>query len=186
MSTGLHLTLDEYERMIEGGAFDALRDRRIELIDGELREMTPPGPTHTEAVSRITHWSVLEPPRDAVKVRIQDPIGIPQLDSAPQPDIVWAKPRTYVDRYPLPEEVLLLIEVADSSLDYDCGEKAELYAAAGIQDFWVVDLQNRVIHVFRRPSATGFQDRFAARFGDELRPLKFPDVRLDVTALLSF
>jgi Uma2 family endonuclease len=171
--------------MVEDNAFGALRNRRIELIYGELREMTPPGPSHTEAVSRINKWSVLEPPPDAVKVRVQDPIAIPQFESAPQPDVVWAKPRTYADRYPLPDEILLLIEVADSSLDYDCGEKAELYAAAGIEDYWVVDLQHRQIHVFRKPTPNGFETRSTARFGDELRPIRFPDVCLDVSALLS-
>jgi Uma2 family endonuclease len=75
---------------------------------------------------------------------------MPELDSAPQPDVAGVKVRTYRDRHPLPDEVLLLIEVADSSVDSDCGEKAALYAAAGIQDYWVVSLPERLIHVFRQ------------------------------------
>src|SRR5262249_33490628 len=113
MSVGLRLTLPEYERMIDYGAFDSLRDRRIELIHGELREMTPPGPDHSEAVSRLTEWSLEWATKKLARIRVQDPVGIPELDSAPQPDIVWAKVRNYRDRHPLPAEVLLLIEVAD-------------------------------------------------------------------------
>ena len=185
MSAGLRLTLDEYGRMIEAGAFDALRDRRIELIHGELREMTPPGPDHSEAVSRLSAWSIEARIKNLVKVRTENPIGIPGLESAPYPDVAWVKVRTYRDRHPLPHEVLLLIEVADSSLDSDCGEKAELYAAAGIQDYWVVSLSERLVHVFRKPQGGSYADHSTAKFGDELRPLAFPQFSLSVSDLLG-
>ena len=185
MNVALRLTFDEYMQMIAAGAFDTLRERKIELIHGELRTMTPPGPDHSGAVDWFNEWSILKPPRGKVTVRVQNPIAIPALDSAPQPDIVWAKRREYRDRHPLPADVLLLVEISDSSLDYDCGEKAELYAGAGIQDYWVVNLQDRVIHVFRQPSAAGYQDRKTIKFGEELRTLAFPDVRIVVADLFS-
>ncbi len=185
MSVALHITYDDYVHMIAAGAFDTMRDKRIELIHGELREMSPPGHPHSEVVSRVTHWSVLEPPRNRVKVRIQDPIAVPEQDSAPQPDIVWAKPKSYGDHYPQPNEVLLVIEVADSSLDYDCGEKAELYALGGIKDYWVVDVANQAIHVFRQPSKAGFAKRTRVQLGEQISPLAFPDVALDLTALFA-
>lgn len=185
MSVALRISLDEYLQMIDEGAFHALRDRRIELIHGELREMAPPGPDHSGTIDWVAEWSVLSPPRGLVTVRIQNPIAIPPLDSAPQPDIVWAKRRDYRDRFPLPDEVLLCIEVALSSLDYDCGEKADLYAAAGIQDYWVVDLEHRVIHVFRQPSPTGYQDRREAQMGQDLHPLALPQVSLPVADLFN-
>lgn len=185
MNVALRLTFDEYQRMIAAGAFDTLRDRRIELIQGELRTMTPPGPDHSGAVDWITEWSVLSPPRGKVTVRVQNPIAIPELDSAPQPDVVWAKRHDYRDHHPLPHEILLLIEVADSSLDYDTGDKAELYAEAGIADYWVVNLPDRVIHVFRTPSADGYQDKTTIKFGEELRPLAIPAVKISVAELFS-
>lgn len=166
MSVGLRINFDEYTQMVEGGAFDALRDKRIELIHGQLRSMTPPGPDHSGAVDWFTKWSVLSPPLDAVTVRIQNPVAIPALDCAPQPDVVWAKPRVYRDRHPLPEDVLLLIEISDSSLEYDCGEKAEVYAAAEIRDYWVVNLQDRLIHVFRNPLRGVYGERRDIRFGE--------------------
>lgn len=185
MSVALRITFDEYMEMIADGAFDALRDRRIELIHGELRAMTPPGPSHSGTVSRLIGWSTEPPIKKRVEIRIQDPIAIPQFDSAPQPDVAWVKLRDYRDRHPLPSEVLLLIEVADSSLESDCGEKAELYASAGIQDYWVVSLPERVIHIFRRPQDGAFAEHTIARFGDELRPLAYPKYSLSVTELLG-
>jgi Uma2 family endonuclease len=185
MSVTLRVSFEEYTQMVADGAFDALRDRRIELINGELRAMTPPGPDHSGTVSRLTDWSTEPPLKRRIQIRIQDPIAIPQLDSAPQPDVAWAKVRDYRDRHPVSTEVLLLIEVADSSLEFDCGEKAELYAEAGIQDHWVVSLPERVIHVFRKPQAGAFTERTTARFGDEIQPLAFPDYSLSVTSLLG-
>ncbi len=147
--------------------------------------MAPPGPPHSELVSRMTHWSVLSPPKNRVTVRILDPIGIPELDSAPQPDIVWARPKRYSDHHPLPDEVLLVIEVADSSLDYDSGEKADLYAAAGVADYWVVDVQHRCLHVFRKPAKNGYQQRTTHQPAQKLSPLAFPDVALDLSELFA-
>ena len=185
MSVGLRITFDEYMEMIADGAFGALRDRRIELIRGELREMNPPGPDHSEAVSRLIDWSTDSVIQKLVKLRVQDPIGIPELDSGPQPDLAWVQVRRYNDRHPLPAEVLLLIEVADSSLESDCGDKADLYAEAGIQDYWVVSLPERLIHVYRQPKKSGFAEHFTAGFGDEIRPLAFPQFALSVTELLG-
>ena len=98
MSVGLRITFDEYTRMVADGAFDALRDRRIELIHGELREMTPPGPDHSGTVTRLIDWSTEPPLKKVIQLRIQDPIAIPELDSAPQPDVAWVKLRDFRDR----------------------------------------------------------------------------------------
>jgi Uma2 family endonuclease len=184
MSTGLRLTFDEYERMVASGAFHSLRDRRIELVHGELREMSPPGPDHSEAVSRLTDWSTESVVKRIAKIRIQDTVGIPEQDSAPQPDIAWVKIRSYRDRHPLPGEVLLLIEVADSSVESDCGEKTELYAAAGIHDYWVVSLPERLVHVFRQPVGGIYAEHRTVGMGAELRPLACPDHALHIAELL--
>ena len=185
MSTALRLTLDEYDHMIADGAFESLRDRRIELIHGELREMSPPGPDHACAVDWIQHWSVYSPPRGQVRVRVQNPLGIPASDSEPEPDVCWVKPGKYRRQHPRPEDVLLLIEVADSSLDYDLGEKADLYAAAGIADYWVVNLPGRCVEVFRQPLGGKYADHARHRMGLEIRPLAFPEVVLSTTELFT-
>ena len=185
MSTLLRLTLDEYDAMIADGAFDSLRDRRIELIHGELREMSPTGPDHACAVDWIGQWSVYSPPKGQVRVRIQNPIGIPTSDSEPEPDICWVKPGKYRQRHPRPEEVLLLIEVADSSLEFDMGEKAELYAAAGIADYWIVNLLGRCVEVFRQPAGGKYTNHTTHPMGREIHPLAFPDVALSTTELFT-
>jgi Uma2 family endonuclease len=185
MSVGLRLTLADYDRMVADGAFDALRDRRIELIYGELCEMPLPEPVHCAVNSRLGRWSVHNTNKDNAVIRIHDPIGIPELDSAPQPDVVWARPKDYSKQHPRPRDILLLIEVADSSLDFDVGDKAELYAQAGVKDYWVVDLSGFAIEVFRSPKRGRYTDRKSAAIGEELRPLAFPKVKLSVSGLFS-
>jgi len=185
MSVGLRISYDEYARMVEDGAFDALRDKRIELIHGELCSMTPPGPTHSGAVAKLTDWSTEPPVKKIAKARVQDVVAIPELDSAPQPDVFWVKRQFDDHQHPLPSDVLLLIEVADSSLDGDCGEKAELYAAAGIRDYWVVDLPNRVVHVFREPKNDVYSQHTTAGMGDEICPLANPQYPLVISRLLG-
>ena len=185
MSTLLKLTLADFEQMVASGAFDWLGDRRVELIYGEIREMTPPGPSHSEAVSRLNTWSHARIDRKKVVVRIQDPIGIPELDSQPQPDVVWVAAKNYSKVHPRPKDVLLVIEVADSSYDYDTGEKAGVYAKAGIKDYWVVNLQEFCIEVFRRPRRGVYQERKRFDVGTTLAPLPFPRIKLSVSGLFS-
>lgn len=185
MSTALRLTLDDFNRMVADGAFDGLRRRRIELIYGELREVTPPGPTHAEAVSRLNRWSMDSTSNRDDTVRVQDPIEIPDLDSAPQPDIVWARPKDYSSQHPRPRDVLLIIEVADSSLAEDLDEMAGLYAQAGIKDYWVVNLPDFCIEVFRQPKRGRYLERRAWQVGQKISPLAFPRVSLSVSGLFS-
>src|SRR5262249_23704137 len=148
-------------------------------------EMTPPGPTHAEAVARLIRWSTASTTEEEAVVRIQDPIGIPDLDSAPQPDVVWARPRSYRDQHPRARDVLVLIEVANSSLDNDLSEKADLYAQAGIKDYWVVNLTEFCIEVFRSPKKGRYTERRTYQIGEKLSPLAFPKAKLSVSALFS-
>ena len=105
-------------------------------------------------------------------------MAIPRAERAPQPDIAWVTLRRYADRRPLPEEVSLLIEVADTSIEFDTTAKASLYAAAGIADYWVVDLVSRAVIVFREPRSGAYESRSTHR-GDQLvRPLSQPEAAL--------
>jgi Uma2 family endonuclease len=181
MSTIARLTIDQYDRMIAGGVFETgPRRQRIELIAGELREMSPIGPRHEDAVDVLMRWSVKKVPEDRVRVRIQSSIDIPEHDCAPEPDIAWVKERRYSDRRPSVADALLIIEVADSSLEYDRGEKAALYAAAGIADYWVVDIRGECLHVHRQPQSGQYTSRQTFRGLDEVSPLSFPQIVLRV------
>jgi len=185
MSSVAHFSLAQYELMAEAGAFDGKHHQRVEFIRGEIREMTPIGIQHGDVVDRLTRWSIENLPADRAWVRIQGTLTVPALESAPEPDVLWLVPKDYSQGYPEPEDVLLLIEVAESSLAEDTGEKARLYAEAGIQDYWVVNLVEDCVEIFRNPRSSGYQSREIRRGEEELRPLAFPEVVLKPSALFQ-
>jgi Uma2 family endonuclease len=178
MSTVTHLTIAEYDRMIAAGAFDPREHNRLELIYGELREMTPIGSEHEVIVDDLMEWSILNLPRGKVRVRVQNSIGIPILDSAPEPDLAWVARRDYRRGRPTGEDVLLVIEVSESTLRFDLGTKAELYAAAGISDYWVVNISDRCIVVHRDPVDGRYRNVRTFRESEEIRPLSMPEVMI--------
>jgi Uma2 family endonuclease len=181
VSTAIRITVADYDRMIAEGYFPPGPKRhRVELIDGELRQMSPIGPPHERLVDRLARWSFKNTREDVVAVRIQESIAIPDLDSVPEPDIVWARERDHSTGRPLAAEILLIIEVADRSLAYDRGEKAAIYAAAGIADYWVVNVRDRCIEVFRQPAAGQYASHEIFRGPDVIHPLAFPDVALNL------
>lgn len=116
MSTIAHLTLADYDRMIEVGVFDRREQRRLEFIRGEIREMAPIGSMHEQIVDLLNVWSFENVSKDRIRVRVQNSIGLPTLQSAPEPDLAWVVQRDYSGGRPSTEDVLLVIEVSDSSL----------------------------------------------------------------------
>ena len=140
-------TLEEYHRLAETGFLT--EDDRVELIDGEIIEMSPVGKAHNACISR-TNRKFIQRLGDSAIVYVQNSIVI--LDSEPLPDIsiLMPNPTDYADRLATSEDILLIIEVADSSLDYDQGIKAPKYAKAGVQELWIVDLNDELIWVYRQ------------------------------------
>ncbi len=177
MSTIAHISLAQYELMAEHGIFSGRHYQRVELVRGEIRQMNPIGIDHAMAVNYLAEWSFRILPERQFWVGVQNPIHIPKLDSAPQPDLTWLERKEYAN-HPLPTEVLLLIEVADTTLDDDRGEKAELYAEAGIADYWVVDCRGASIAVMRQPVDRQYREVHLYRGDDAVRPLCFPSVAL--------
>jgi Uma2 family endonuclease len=180
MSTGVRITVEEYDRMIAAGAFEPVEEHHVELIRGEIREMSPINPPHEDALDRLMYWSIDHCPRDQVRVRIQNSLGIPELESVPQPDLVWVRQRNYSKQRPTTADLLLVAEVAESSLRFDRGEKANLYAEAGIGDYWVVNVIAQVVEVRRQPVGGRYQEVRTFRIGESLRPLAFPELELSV------
>lgn len=183
MSTLAHLTVAQYDRMIQAGVFDQRQRERLEFIRGEIREMNPIGSLHEVIVDRLMEWSIESRPKSEIWVRVQNSIGIPLLESAPEPDLAWVARRDYSGGRPTAEDVLLVIEVAETSLAYDTGEKAALYAAAGIADYWVVDVAGRVIEVRRDPVAGRYRSLKTHTGDDPLSPLAVADVVLHPSTL---
>jgi Uma2 family endonuclease len=178
VSTIARLTLAQYDRMIESGVFERGQRKRLEFIGGEIREMKPIGSLHADVVDRLVEWSFDSLPKHAVRIRVQNSIGLPELESAPEPDLAWVARRDYSLARPTGKDVLLVIEVAESSLAYDCGEKADLYAAAGIADYWMVNLPDRSVEVRRDPGRGRYRSLKTYAGDDEIHSLAFPQVVL--------
>jgi Uma2 family endonuclease len=176
-------TADQYHQMAEAGI---LRDDdRVELIEGEIVEMTPIGPRHGAVVDRLTHVLV-RGCGDRAIVRVQGSIRL-GLHSEPQPDVVLLRPRpdSYQKALPGPESVLLAIEVAETSLPYDRGIKLRLYARAGVPEVWLVDLVRNQVEVHREPTPEGYSREEIVSGGDRLVPMALPDVSLSPADLLG-
>jgi Uma2 family endonuclease len=181
----VQLTLEEYERMVEAGVFSRRERRRLEFIRGEIRQMSPIGDLHAEVVDRLEEWGHDCTRAANIRIRVQNAIRLREVDSVPEPDISWVVKRDYSRGKPAPADILLVIEVADSSLEHDLGEKAGLYAAAGIRDYWVVDLIDRRIVVHRDPTADGYRDVRTCSGDEEIHPLAQPACALRVSSLWS-
>ena len=147
--TSHRFTRDGYYRMAEAGVFEP--DARVELLDGEIVETSPIGPRHSWVVAEL-HSFFAKQFGDRVFCFSQSPLAIDET-TEPQPDVMLIKPRAGLspEEHPTPADVLLLIEVADTSLELDRGEKLRLYAEAGIREYWIIDLNRRVLIVHRQP-----------------------------------
>lgn len=185
MSVLRRWTVQEYEEIHNTNALEGSGKPRVELIRGEICKMSPIGPDHVEIVQRLNRWSHFSPAIAQVRISVQDPIDLVELDSVPQPDIAWLLPRDYRANRPTPRDVLLIIEVAVTTLLDDLGEKCLLYAEAGIDEYWVVDVARQRIVVHRNPSLTGYQNIFERNCGESISPVAFPEARLDVDSLFK-
>jgi len=176
-------TVDEYHRMGEAGIFH--EDDRVELIDGQVAEMTPIGPEHAACVDDLARWLTQRAGASLI-VRIQNPLRLGTQDE-PEPDlaVVRARPEGYRTAHPGPDDVLLVIEVADTSAHYDRQTKIPLYARAGIPEVWLVNLPAGTIEIHREPRGERYTDVRTARRGDTITPLEFPTVTLRVDEILG-
>lgn len=173
-------TLADYHAMIDAGL---LVNRRIELLNGFIIEMPPEGPDHADLSTDAIELLIGEA-NGRYRVRPAKPIAIAGSNSEPEPDIAVVKPQSYRKSHPTPEDIYLLIEFSKSSLAYDTEDKRRTYAAAGIQEYWVVNLRNQQLIVYRNPSGGDYQSEQQLTTGF-LSPLAFPDVRLDVRTFLN-
>ncbi len=172
----------DYHRMAEVGILH--EDSPVELIDGAILEMSPVGPRHIACVDRLTRIFV-QRLGDAAIVRVQGSIGLGGYGE-PQPDVVLLRPRddVYATVRQTPADVLLILEVAETSETYDRRTKAPLYARFGIPELWIADLNRQVITAYRDPSPDGYATAEVVRSGS-ISPLAFPDVQIAVDEILG-
>ena len=175
-------SVQDYHRMSELGLLNP--DERTELIAGHITLMAAKGTPHVTSLYLLAN-TLREQLGSTALIRTQDPI---QLDdfSEPEPDlaIVRGTILDYAEQHPRPSDVYLIVEVADSTLKYDCETKDKLYAQAGITDYWVLDLQNRQLHIFRDLTPTGYTSHLILTEPNQASPLAFPSLTLSLTSIL--
>lgn len=173
-------SLDDYHRMIEAGILD---DRKVELLAGEIVEMTPESPFHRVYGEGLAHYL-----RTRLKDRawVSEARPITLANSEPEPDIAvvrlpWFQ---YSQHHPYSEDILLLIEISDSTLSKDLNEKKQLYAQAGILEYWVVDVKAKKVIVFQQSDGNNYRIQLEYTTG-KITPLSFPDVEIPVEKIFN-
>jgi Uma2 family endonuclease len=174
-----HFTVDEYHQMAAAGVF--LEDDRVELIEGEILDMAAVGGPHIRTLVRLTGLFARGLPD--VGVQVQSPIRLDE-HSEPEPDLCILP--SEASSYPAwPRDVLLLIEVSDTTLRYDRDVKVPLYARAGIPEVWVVDLTGRRVLVYRDPSPDGYRTTRTVRGDESLSPQHCPSLVFSAAQILG-
>ena len=172
--------VDEYYAMAEAGILSP--GDRVELLDGEIVAMDPISSMHASCVTRLMYLTLDQVGQRAI-VRVQNPVRM-NSDSEPQPDITLLKRGNYSAAHPGPGDVLLLIEVADTTTDLERECKLPLYARAGVSEYWIVNLTERAVEVYSDPSSTGYGSRRVVGTDGEVSPAAFPDILLPVRQMI--
>lgn len=169
--------------MIQAGIFH--EDERLELVAGEIIEMSPINVRHAACVKRLNYF-FNQQLGERVIVSVQDPVRLDEY-SEPEPDVALLQPRDdfYIGGHPEPEDIFLLVEVAETSLVYDQTVKVPLYAKAGILELWIVDLDSRKVDVYRQPTFEGYQIVQSYSLSDSLSPQAFLECSLGVVDILG-
>ncbi len=176
-------TVTDYMRLAESGIL--AEEERVELIRGEIVETPPISIAH---VSIKMHLVALftRTFADWALVGINNPVQLDEF-SLPQPDVVLLRSREnyYSDRHPGPNDVMLVIEIADASIDYDRWVKAPLFGSSGVMEFWIINVPAQQIEVYRDPRPNGYRTATIYASAEEVSPLAFPDVSLCLNTILG-
>jgi Uma2 family endonuclease len=175
-----HWTRAEYEHIVNTGGFP--ENTRLELLDGNIIDMSPQQSLHASTCD-LVEAALRACTFDAAYLRTRKPLAI-DATSEPEPDlaVVPGSPRDYVHHHP--STALLIVEVADSSLDYDRSRKARVYARNGVPDYWIINLRDRVLEIYRQPDGDRYRSRDTLRAEDMATSLAAPDCDVAVADLL--
>lgn len=173
-------SVEDYHHMIASGV---LSERSVELLEGQIIEMPPEGPLHRKINDSIAEY-LRDKFRNHAKIYEAHPVTLP--NSEPEPDIAVVKlpVSLYDSRHPFAEEIYLLIEISDRTLEKDLKQKQIAYALAGILEYWVVDLNNQQLIVFQQPSGDSYQIKQILNQG-MISLVAFAEIKLSVEKLLS-
>ena len=173
--TRARLTVAQFQKMGDAGIMPP--ETRVELVDGELIEMAPIGPRHMQAVNRLTR-ALVAAVGEAAIVSVQNPVALGE-HSETQPDLALLGPQSDSEtRLPTPYDVLLLIEVADATLQYDRTTKLALYARFGVREVWIVNLIDRILEIHREPYNGAYRVKLERAGNDAVAPLALPNAEV--------
>jgi Uma2 family endonuclease len=171
--------VEQYQQMGKAEIFHP--EARVELIDGEIVIMSPIGLKHSVTINRLTRFLVQNIGNQGI-VSVKNSFRIPEY-SEPEPDILILKPRDdfYAEKFPLPEDILLIIEVADSSLRYDRTTKLALYAEQNIPEYWIANLERDIVEIYRQPLNKSYlKQTLIDNSHLSFAPLSFPKVTMNL------
>ena len=169
-------TVEEFEKAYFAGAFGDRR--RLELIEGEIIDMPPMGDEHIDWIGKLTS-TLVRGLGDAARVFPQVPIRLEENDSQPEPDFTVVKTENFHSRKPHASEVAFVVEVSDSTLEYDRGPKIRIYARNSVQEVWIVNIRQNQLEVYRDPENETYKTKTTLSQGQTVTPLAFPDVNLE-------
>ncbi|MCL1468235.1 MULTISPECIES: Uma2 family endonuclease [Argonema] len=173
-------TVEEYHRMIDAGILSP--DDKVELLEGKIVKMSPQRPPHAGTTQRTDRYlqNLL---RDLAEIRVQLPITL--STSEPEPDIAVVRidPNAYGENHPNANDIFLLIEISYTTLKIDREEKAPIYARANIPEYWILDISNRRVYIFRNPTESGYQEQIILNADAAIAPLAFPQITIPFSEL---
>jgi len=168
-------SVEEYEELGRGGFLQG--DQRVELLNGEIVPLSPIGYRHATAVRLLNNF-LARRARGRYEVDPQNPFNLDDR-SQPQPDLTLVDPAVSTQhRHPTPADLFLVIEVADSSVLYDRADKGPAYARSGIREYWLLNLEDNVLEIYRAPADGSYRETLLLRADDTAAPLAFPDLEL--------
>ena len=180
MTTLAKWSVDDYHLMIESGV---LNNRSVELLEGEIIEMSPEGPLH-----RFTNDTVAEYLRELLRgqAKVFEAHPITLSNSEPEPDlaVVRLPNSNYLTHHPYPEDIYWLVEISNTTIEEDLGRKKKIYANAEINEYWVINLKTTEIIVFREPSGDDYKTKLTVNEGT-ITPTAFPELQIEVKTLLG-
>ena len=174
-------TVDDLKQFVAAGVLS--EDDRVELIEGDLIDMSPINEPHAETVDTLNE-SLLPRVQQEARVRVQNPVRLSDL-SVVQSDIAIVRRQRYRTGHPKPDDILLLIEVSDTTLAFDLRTKVPLYARAGVPEVWVADVNGQVIHRFQQPEGADYHLAEQLRPGDTISVAALPHVTLSVADIFG-
>ena len=176
-------TVEEYEKMATEGIIKP--DEKVELIRGEIIKMSPMGTRHAACIARLTQL-LYRKFGDLILLGVQNPIRL-NNNSQPEPDLSLLIPRAdfYVAAYPCPQDIYLIIEVSDSTLDYNRYTKIPLYAEANVQEVWIINLKEEYVEVYRHPLHGSYQNIQKYYRGESVFIESFPDIEFTIAEILG-